>query len=291
MFLLYINDIVNVSNFFTTSLFADDTSLVCSGNNVNDLIAQANLELENIVEWLACNKLSLNVNKSKYMVFCKRKLININDLLIDGNTIEMVKYFKFLGVVIDDKLCWKQHISFIKKKISRGIGIICKARQVLNKTSLINLYYSFVYPYICYGIEVWGMAYNSNILPLTTLQKKIVRIITCSKPYTSTDPIFLSLGILKIQQIYIVKVQTYMYNFVNGKLPDFFNDMFTLNNSIHRHGTRQSNKLHLPRCRTDLSLTFFKYVSVKQFNDLCTKIDYTKKCLKKLLLFFLVNHV
>ena len=85
-----------------------------------------------------------------------------------------------MGVEIDSKLSWHEHIGSMRKKMAKGVGIICKARKVLNTTTLITLYNSFVLPYMTYGIEVWGSANECHIKDVITLQKKIIRII-CSK--------------------------------------------------------------------------------------------------------------
>ena len=109
------------------------------------------------------NKLSLNIKKIHYMIFCRRKKLDHNvKLLIDGQAIDEVQKTKFLGIIIDNKLTWKWHIDHIAGKISRGIGIIIKARQYLNKSGLMYLYYSFIYPYLTYCNHIWGATYKTR---------------------------------------------------------------------------------------------------------------------------------
>ena len=67
-------------------------------------------------------------------------------LQIDGETIAEVFKSKFLGVIIDNKLSWKDHISFVCRKVAHGIGVLIKAGKVLRIESLKCLYYSFIYP-------------------------------------------------------------------------------------------------------------------------------------------------
>ena len=86
------------------------------------------------------------------------------DIQIEGKSLETVSKTKFLGVVIDDQLNWKQHILYTSKKIAKAIGVISIARRVFNKITLTNLYYAFVYPYLIYGNIVWGKAGKSNTL-------------------------------------------------------------------------------------------------------------------------------
>ena len=99
---------------------------------------------------------------------------------ISNQEITQVDHTKFLGVIIDDKLNWSYHIKAIKNKIAKGIGVIFKARRYLNQKTLITLYYSFVYPYVHYGILAWGKTYNVHLDPLIKMQKRAVRVISSS---------------------------------------------------------------------------------------------------------------
>ena len=106
-------------------MYADDSSLFFSSSNLASLISIANSDLEKIFEWLNANKLSLNIKKTKYMIFSKK--MNIpnpsRQLLINNSPIERVKEFKFLGFVIDEHLSWTYHILYISNKISKMIGL------------------------------------------------------------------------------------------------------------------------------------------------------------------------
>ena len=122
------------------------------------------------------------------MIFCRRKMLDHNvKLLIDGQTIDEVQKTKFLGIIIDNKLTWKWHIDHIAGKISRGIGMIIKARQYLNKSGLMSLYYSFIYPYITYCNHIWQATYKTRLKRLVMLQNKAVRILSHAGNRTSSD--------------------------------------------------------------------------------------------------------
>ena len=125
-----------------------------------------NNELAKVLQWLNCNKLSLNIKKSQYIVLrsIKNSPNEINTVKINKQTLNRVKCTKFLVVIIDEYLNWAEHITTVKTKILRGIGILCKARRELKTSTLVTLYNSFVYPYIKYCIEVWGGASDKYIL-------------------------------------------------------------------------------------------------------------------------------
>ena len=125
LFIIYINDITTSSSILKSILFADDTNLFNSNQNFQQLIESTNFELNKLSEWFKSNKLSLNVDKTKFIIFGnKHILLNSSQLILDGKILEQVKETKFLGVVLDEKLNWSQHINHISLKISRGLGII-----------------------------------------------------------------------------------------------------------------------------------------------------------------------
>ena len=242
---------------------------------MSDLFHTMNTELKKIVEWLNVNKLSLNVKKTHYMLFGLRKKRIITDevLYINNEIITNVKSTKFLGVMIDCKMSWAEHIHYIKCKISKGVGILCKARKVLKRSTLLCLYYSFIYPYFIYCIEVWGGACDTHISSLYILQKKILRIIQSASYKAHTTPIFLKLKILQLYKIYIYSVTMFMFKFFKGLLPNIFNQMFTRNENLHNYFTRQSNKLHVPVSKLSAVYRTMKYKGVSFWNVMSTKIN------------------
>ena len=172
LFILYINDISNISHLMHTILFADDTTILIESDHVSTALKLMNKELQKLNTWLTANKLSLNISKTHYMVFDRGKEKNDQDsLYLNKILIERVKFTKFLGVIIDEKLTWTHHISYIKNKISKGFGIILRARKFFNKSALLKLYNFFVLPYLIYCVEIWGNASEIHILPIITLKK------------------------------------------------------------------------------------------------------------------------
>ena len=170
-------------------LFADDAHLFSSGKDIRTLENNINNELLNISLWLKVNKLSLSIKKTHYMVFCRRKRLDVDvKLLIDGEAIDDVQKTKFLGIIIDNKLSWKYHIDHISGKIARGIGMTIKATEYLNKQGLLSLFYSFIYPYLTYCNHIWGSTYKSRLRRLIILQNKAVKIIAHARFRASCDP-------------------------------------------------------------------------------------------------------
>ena len=105
LFLIYINDLPNVSKKLYSILFADDTSVFLEGNNLNSLSTIINEELNKLSIWLASNKLTLNIEKSHYVIFHRARLKQSNiNITLSNISLERVTFTKFLGVIIDEKL-------------------------------------------------------------------------------------------------------------------------------------------------------------------------------------------
>ena len=111
------------------------------------------------------------------MVFHRARLKNFDDInmdvIMDDHILTKVNSIKYLGIIVDDKLNWIDHITYVKAKISNGIGIMYKARRHLNKHSLRNLYYAYIYPYLTNCIEVWGCASKCQLNSMFLVQKNV----------------------------------------------------------------------------------------------------------------------
>ena len=139
LFLFYINDLPLVSPVFRMLMYADDTTLFCNINkDIND--NEINRQLNTISEWLLSNKLSLNIKKTKYMVFhTNQRRVLYPNLYINMMKIERVTQFNFLGIVLSSNLKWNKHTDHISKKISRAIGVMYRQKTNLSPCSTINI--------------------------------------------------------------------------------------------------------------------------------------------------------
>ena len=172
---VHINDLAYISNDIYSILFADDTNVFISGLDLRSIANKMNNELLNIVEWLRANRLSLNVSKTKYMIFGPPRKLYEKDIniMLSGIKVDEVSNIKFLGVILDNKLQWKDHISYVSKKVSKCIGILYKARKLLSRACLLTLYRSFLYPYLSDSIHTWGGAFKTVIDSLFFLKKEL----------------------------------------------------------------------------------------------------------------------
>ena len=180
LFLIYINDLPNINKILNFYLYADDTNIYYESSSLDKLERTVNGELNKLYLWLNVNQLSLNIDKTNFIVFHSynkpiKKSITIK---INNKAIIVKEYIKYLGVLIDSTLSSKHHVSNISKKVSRSIGIMYKLRPFLPLNVLKNVYYSLVYSHIVYAIEVWGSALKTEMDKILILQKKAMRLMT-----------------------------------------------------------------------------------------------------------------
>ena len=137
-------------------MYADDTTLYCNINNANSDIILKN-ELCKISDWLSSDKVSLNVKKTKYMVFhTTQKRVNYPILTLNNDNIEGVSQFNFLGVVLSSTLKWDKHIGHVSLKVSRVIGVLFRLKHIYPQEMLLTLYNTLILPHLSYCILVWG---------------------------------------------------------------------------------------------------------------------------------------
>jgi hypothetical protein len=174
LFLLYINDMKNTTSDLDIYLFGDDSNLFCSDKSLSRLETRVNAQLSEVYRWLCANRLSLNIEKSNYIIFhsVQRKLNYEIKVFLNNQILKREFSTTYLGVAIDCHLNWKSHVSNISKNVKRNIGAISKIRHFVSIDVLMNLYYSLIYPFLTYALVVWGNTYASSIDPLFILQKK-----------------------------------------------------------------------------------------------------------------------
>ena len=195
------------------------------------------------------------------------------DVKLNGISIQRVKSTKFLGVIIDEHVKWSEHIMSIKSKMAKGIGILYKAKKILPITTIKDMYYTFVYPYLVYCNEIWGSASDCYLACLFKLQKRVVRLLTSSGFRDHTDELFKMTKVLTVYQIYKSCILHFMFKYYKGILPNLYTGMFQCNANVHSHNTRQSRELHIPRYKHSALQKSVGYQGVKLWNQVLKIID------------------
>ena len=197
LFITFINDLAwQIPHIF---MYADDTTSLSEKKEDKNLTDSANEDLEILKEWFLQNKLILNKEKSKSMIFNKRRNATYANPKIGNEEILLTEFFKLVGITIDDQLTYKEHIRLVQNKTSMFCGLLARSKRRLSKKLKILFFNACIMSHIRYGISVWG---GASIKPLQKVLKKAVRYIESTHYTAHTDPIFAKLNILKVEDIW-----------------------------------------------------------------------------------------
>ena len=231
LFLIFVNDLSNSTKVLDPVLFADDTNLFCSDNNIRTLFETANQELRQNNDWFLVNKPSLNIEKTKYMLFHKcidqeNIPLKLPLLQLNSNIIERENSLKFLGVILDEYLTWKKHIQLIKNKGSKNVGVLYKASKLINSKCLRSIYFSFIHSYMNYANIAWTIANKTNLKKLFGKQKQAACVTFNQDRFTHACPLFITLNALNVYQINLLQVLLFMHKIKANSSPRIFLHQF-----------------------------------------------------------------
>ena len=226
LFLLYVNDLKNASSVQDPIMFADDTNLFYTHSNIPKLFSTMIEELASINQWFTSNKLSLNAEKTKYSFFHKPSkkddiFLMLPKLTISNHVIERQVFIKFLGVLLDENLNWKEHIKYTENKTVKNLRLLYKARHFLERNALMALYYSYIQTYMNYANIAWGSTCSTNLKKINSQKKHAIRIIFNKNKFAHTREIFKEQKILNIYQLNILSI-IFMYRVENKTAPSIF---------------------------------------------------------------------
>jgi len=272
LFIIYINELPLYSSF-DDSLFADDTTLLKSHENLNRLTEIVNEEFQKIVHFFRAHKLALHPDKTKFMLFSTHRVNQLPEIFINFNDPDSTSTsnpivpmqcinvsddpsYKFLGVHIDPQLNFKKHISVLSTKLSKALFFLRSTKSFLNKRALKFMYYATFHSNLIYAIQIYSCTNKSNLLPLVKKQKAAVRIVNNSKYNDHSEPIFKSLRILPLPLLCDYFKLQFMQRFLQGFLPQSFNNTWTTNRIRHDNQPeielRNDDDIFIPYARTNL---------------------------------------
>lgn len=208
LFLLYINDLIKSTQFFNTILFADDTNLFSQSKSLNDEIQTINSNLERLKIWCFENKLTLNIEKTNFIIIKnpQNKFQISQPLFINNTEINNAESIKFLGITIDKNLNWATHIENLRNTLRQNLGLIYVASTFLPRKILILLYNCLINSKIVYCLEAWGNAPSSYLDKILTIQNRLLRIIFHKPPRFHAASLYKESKILPIYELYKLRI-------------------------------------------------------------------------------------
>ena len=257
LFLIYINDFFLCLSQTSCGHFADDTFIIYNSKKAKTIETVINTELKEVIKWLRLNKLSLNAGKTELIFFhSSRHQLDYDNIYINFNGVRLkpVDFIKYLGMFIDKYLNWNHHISNLSKQLSRANGILSKLRYNASLDFCLQVYYSIFYSHLTYGCNLWGLTSEDNITKLEVLQNKCVRIMSFAPFNSSTNQIFIDLGLVKVRELISLSQLKIVYDFTQNSLPSDLMNLFNFSSDVHtapRELNSSVNKLiYIPRVNT-----------------------------------------
>ena len=171
LFIIYLNDVPTLkSKESTTILYADDT--VSSSKGSTETAGEKHdAALAAVAGWFHKNKLTINTTKTKHMVFGKRRNLNQHRTTIDRSEIEQTSSFRYLRSILDNQLKFKDHINYVKEKLSKFCSLFYRLRLIFTRTQLLRIFRIYVKPRVQYGIMISGSINENFLKPINMLIK------------------------------------------------------------------------------------------------------------------------
>lgn len=319
LFLLYMNDIANCSSLGSFVTFADDTNIFVTGKSKKEAYMRGNSLLASLYSYMRANKLHVNMSKCCFIHFKPASSSQTDNnseytLTIDNFPIKQVASAKFLGVVIDEKLTWEEHIKSLRRSLSHATSTLCRLRCSLPDFLHRQLYYTLFESHLSYCITVWGGAANTRISSVFKAQKYCLRVLfgdreayldkfkTCARarPFDNqnlnkkfflkehTKPLFKEHGILAVQNLYTYHCFLELYKIMKFRAPISLHENFTCSS---RKPTLILSQADPPDNFNSRTTRIWNVIMPKLvIRDYCLSVACLKSRMKQSLLFNQHNH-
>ena len=277
LFLIYINDLNNSLEIMKSINFADDTNLIYSNTDIDELFIEVQYDIENVLDWFRSNKLSVNIDKTCYMVFRprgKNYIPILNEIKVNNTVLKEVKCTKFLGIWINNKLTWTEQIYHVKSKLHQCEFLLSKVKLLLPEYSLRTIYFANALCHILYGIKIWGCMIN-------TTQMRILRsaqfrcLLQFKHDNIHRNNLFKNLKFLEIEDLVKLDLLKMSYKYIHNQLPENISLLFP-KPATHRYQTRNRGIPNISKSNSAiLSKSFLTEIN-KVWNSTSMKVKSAK---------------
>jgi hypothetical protein len=270
LFILYINDIGDVVQRANINLFADDTMIYVEHGDLKEAAKIMNEELQKVTRWLYINKLKLNVDKTKYMIITNKKnnCQDSIDIQIEDAKIQCVESIKYLGVMLDNKMNFKNNADYVCKKVAKKIGYMARLGNKLNYSSKVLVYNSIIAPHFDYCSTILMMSNDEDHRRMQRLQNRAMRIILKARKRTPIDELLSRLKWLSVKQKLVMNALLTVFKMKNEMLPQYHCHNIITARDIHGRNLRNADDYRLPVYRLTASQEHISYKGLKFFNGL-----------------------
>ena len=295
LFNLYINDLPSVCTTCHVESYVDDSKLYLSFSRkeIEGGLEDLKADLLRVASWCCSNRLLINPDKTKFCVFGSSKMlgqVTIPPLTFMGKDLHVVDSVKDLGVILDKRLSFNEHVDTLVSNLMGKLCMISRVRHVLDTPTLFTVINSLVFSSLFYCSSVWSGTCKGNIAKLQLVQNFAARLLSGKRKFDHITPTLKQLKLLPVSDLLYIRDAVQMYKCMNNLAPSYLSQLFTKRSQTHSFLTRNRDSLQLPRCRTALAQQSFVFRGVTIWNSLpeelrnCSSIVSFKNQLKSELL-------
>ena len=268
LFVLLINDLPTAVSKCNILLYADDAVVFAAHKDIKILEETLNAELDEVNKWTLSNFLFINERKTEFVIFgTDARLSKATDTVvikIGDYEINRVYDFKYLGIVIDDSLTWKDHVRHVISKVGKRVGVLGRLRRNITIHAAFEMYNSLILPIFDYCDVVRSRCNKADMESLESLKRRASKIIVKSKcGTTSTD----YLKFQSLEDRRNAHILGLVKRCLNNNVPQFLKNYFKLNKEVISRETRRSNFIYLPAVRTETAQKSFYYNGSVVYNN------------------------
>ena len=281
IFLIFVNDLhLHLENTECVQ-FADDTSLIFTHRNLLYLNYLVESQLSVVQDWFHANRLTLNVDKSSYLLYSNVKIDNKKfKVSLKGITLPRVNQAKLLGVWIDDKFSWEHHVTKLLNKLKCGIGMLRRSKNLLTAKANKLLYFGQIHSNLNYCLALWGPMIKKQLTnKLIKTQKIAVKLIN---PLVPLNVLFKKHKIIPFDNLTTLEQCKTGYKLCHNMLPKSLAKCMLCDHretsvrKTHTYPTRHKNILNLPLVSSSKYRSSFLFTSINEYSKLSTELKEIK---------------
>ena len=271
LFTIYINNIVSRLKDCQSHLYADDTIIYCTADSVHQALRNLQQAFNTVQDELCSLKLVLNATKTKFMLFTRAKNVDYNSLhinAVNGDSIERVAQYKYLGIWLDEKLSFKFHIADLTTKLRQKIGFLYRNKANFPMVCRKRIVEAVFMSVLDYGDVIYRSAAPTTLLPLDSVYHSALRFITGERYDTHHCILYDKVGWSSLSERRNKHWYQFIFKAIDGKLPPYITLLLQWKNRVRQ--TRSSNwlTLEVPPVQTELGKSAFSFDAPNTWNTL-----------------------
>lgn len=271
LFILYINDIEDIARIgdedVFLKLFADDTLIAIKDTDITRAVERINNVLQELNLWLSKNSLVVNARKTKVMILGS-EASNAQPVVLGNETIEVVDTTKYLGVLIDNKMNFRNHALTVITKLSKKINYFRRVSQNLNLQSRLTVFKSIIAPHMQYCPTILFYLDSTYIQDIQKLQNKGMRSILKCDRYTPIKEMLEALNFMSVYQYLMYQTLCFIYKLCNGLMPEYLSRGLNHACDIHDHLTRNRKNLYIRTVKKENTKRSIYHDGLDMYNSL-----------------------